>query len=938
MRSRNSRILTSVAFVIAILTAFIALRSGARALASGVADEARTRPAFTITAEAAFIASGDSVGLARAIAAANQRPLDAVPFRVYLQGGSYTLYASGDIARASLPTVTGNVVLHGQTSQITLADAAALEVAAGASLDIHHVSISANGAAIRNAGTLNVNDADFGGVLGIENNGTMRVERSGFAGLTDTGIVNHGTATVSCSRLENNATAIRTTATLTVVRTAFNGNTTAAIRNVSGTTNTADNWFNGGAPTVSSAVGMDVISEGILPAVAATDPTTWAECARPAPQTPPANLLALQNGLGLFTDPGAFLPPMPPSVTANPTVTRSRFTGVDFSGVYNIASQSVTGSGAGSLSLNLFDDVTLVALNDSIETHAAAASTGFTWIGRIANAAYSEVILSFNGSTMAGYVRADGRLFSVQYSGSNAVHVITEVDLEKFAECGGALAPAAFTPPPVAPTAPSVDTLPFDGIIAPPLTGTPIIDVIVTWTSTAETNAGGRAAILNEVNQAIASANASYINSSVTQRVRLVYAGPAGMADSGDFSTDLSRLANASDGFADQVHTWRNAYKADLVAMLNNDFLYCGLAYIGHTNINAYGFSVTNRECITNYSFQHEMGHNQGSAHDFANSGGGGYAYSYSYGYQYNGGGSGSPNNFRTVMAYACSGAACPRINWFSNPNLTRNGIPMGTSSANNALSLNNMANTVAAGRTPSNTDTIGVFRQAQGMFYLRNTNNGGVPDVYIQFGGAANDQPVVGDWNGDGIQTPGVFRGNVFYLTDSVTGSGALNYTILFGGAAGEVPVVGDWDGDGKDGIGVFRKSEGMFYLRNTLTSGVPELYIQFGGDSADLPVAGDWDGDGRFSPGVFRNGVFYLTNRTTNGSGALNYTVQFGAAGDIPIAGDWTANQTWEIGVFRPSVGAVYLRNTLTSGLPDASFGYGTSADRPIVGRWSR
>jgi hypothetical protein len=58
--------------------------------------------------------------------------------------------------------------------------------------------------------------------------------------------------------------------------------------------------------------------------------------------------------------------------------------------------------------------------------------------------------------------------------------------------------------------------------------------------------------------------------------------------------------------------------------------------------------------------------------------------------------------------------------------------------------------------------------------------------------------------------------------------------------GAAGDVPVVGDWNGDGIDTIGVFRN--GNFYLRNSNTNGAPDLMFAYGAAS-DVPVVGTWN-----------------------------------------------------------------------------------------------
>jgi hypothetical protein len=51
-----------------------------------------------------------------------------------------------------------------------------------------------------------------------------------------------------------------------------------------------------------------------------------------------------------------------------------------------------------------------------------------------------------------------------------------------------------------------------------------------------------------------------------------------------------------------------------------------------------------------------------------------------------------------------------------------------------------------------------------------------------------------VGDWDGNGTDTPGIRRGNVFHLRNSNT-SGVAQISFSHG-SAGSPPVVGDWDG----------------------------------------------------------------------------------------------------------------------------------------------
>jgi len=59
-----------------------------------------------------------------------------------------------------------------------------------------------------------------------------------------------------------------------------------------------------------------------------------------------------------------------------------------------------------------------------------------------------------------------------------------------------------------------------------------------------------------------------------------------------------------------------------------------------------------------------------------------------------------------------------------------------------------------------------------------------------------------------------------------------------------GNVVYVGDWDGDGRDSVGVFDPATATFYLRNTNTTGVGEVSASFGNPN-DWPIIGDWNGD---------------------------------------------------------------------------------------------
>ncbi|HEV7765691.1 MAG TPA: hypothetical protein VGQ76_11865 [Thermoanaerobaculia bacterium] len=73
----------------------------------------------------------------------------------------------------------------------------------------------------------------------------------------------------------------------------------------------------------------------------------------------------------------------------------------------------------------------------------------------------------------------------------------------------------------------------------------------------------------------------------------------------------------------------------------------------------------------------------------------------------------------------------------------------------------------------------------------------------------------MIGDWDGDGFDTVGVFRDNgatppVFFLTNAhvvnTFGKVDIQFFIPDLASEGSIPVAGDWDGDGVDTIGFYR------------------------------------------------------------------------------------------------------------------------------------
>ncbi len=156
--------------------------------------------------------------------------------------------------------------------------------------------------------------------------------------------------------------------------------------------------------------------------------------------------------------------------------------------------------------------------------------------------------------------------------------------------------------------------------------------------------------------------------------------------------------------------------------------------------------------------------------------------------------------------------------------------------------------------------------------------------------------------------------------------------------GDPGDRPMVGDWDCDGIDTPGLYRPADGYVYLRNSNTQGIADVSFFFGNPS-DVALAGDFDGDGCDSVSVYRpaEARFYISHALGSGDtglGAAAVSFAFGDPGDLPFVVDHDDNGIDDVAVYRPTNRMTYVRLTLTSGPADAAY---RSPGRPgLTGRF--
>jgi hypothetical protein len=240
-------------------------------------------------------------------------------------------------------------------------------------------------------------------------------------------------------------------------------------------------------------------------------------------------------------------------------------------------------------------------------------------------------------------------------------------------------------------------------------------------------------------------------------------------------------------------------------------------------------------------------------------------------------------------------------------------------------------------------TDTVGLYDPVQSVFHLQNRHTGGTAAIVFQFGSSGCGwTPLIGDWNGDGRDTIGLFdhKRSHFHLRDMLMG-GDADVLFQFGApSSGWLPLVGKFQGDG---IGLYDPGTADFHLKGARSGGTADSLFRFGTPAAAsrlIPLIGDWNGDGTDSAGIYDPTLseFHLQNRAGyNG----DIVFRFGRpnSGWIPLVGDWNNDGVDTICLYDPDNSTFHLKNAFTGGNADVwlQFGPAHAGWRPLAGDWN-
>ena len=189
---------------------------------------------------------------------------------------------------------------------------------------------------------------------------------------------------------------------------------------------------------------------------------------------------------------------------------------------------------------------------------------------------------------------------------------------------------------------------------------------------------------------------------------------------------------------------------------------------------------------------------------------------------------------------------------------------------------------------------------------------------------GMNGDKPLSGDWDNDGKADIGIFRPlypnqntNSFFLDKGLTGDqhelGPYEY-----GNTGDIPVIGDWNGDGVDNIGVFRQSTNEFFTNPNIPPISPLIVTV--SETPDPVVSG---------------ATSLVTVHVTSGSVAVNgasVTVSANGGSLSPLSGTTDANGDFKPTYTAPTVTTQTLYS-ISATATKAGYTSGTGTDQITV-----
>jgi peptidyl-Asp metalloendopeptidase len=469
------------------------------------------------------------------------------------------------------------------------------------------------------------------------------------------------------------------------------------------------------------------------------------------------------------------------------------------------------------------------------ERHVEHANGNWTWFGRDRHGA--DAVLTFGEKAVFGSI-PDGDREALQLTVADGRSWLVHTDVQSLPALDTSR-PDYLVPPDLSHAIVSRSIV-AAGLGAESLNAqaSTTVDVLLGYTSGFATALGGQSQAVTRLTNLVDITNQAYVNSGMSQRIRLVHAMEVQYPDATDNSDTLQKLSGYKSGVGaiavdpafNALRAARDQYGADLVSLVrkfqapqNNG---CGIAWLiggEQSPIGAsaapFGYSVvsdgTDRDETDNLTYgcrsetlAHEFGHNMGQAHNVADSSTTG-AHAYSYGYRED-----SSSGFYTVMAYRLANSSQTAIRYFANPSVSYRDRPTGmVDVADNVRSLNQTMPRIATFRdtitrelvTPSLYAISKMGGSARTEVHTLNGANGYqsyTANLAIALGQTGNSpswQFAFNDFNGDGLaDLYAIARQASSGRTEVIVFDGARQFNAALWHVATVLPVTGmglEWE-----------------------------------------------------------------------------------------------------------------------------------------------
>lgn len=382
------------------------------------------------------------------------------------------------------------------------------------------------------------------------------------------------------------------------------------------------------------------------------------------------------------------------------------------------------------LSIPLNNDLPVLAELYFIDHHKAGSSC---WVGKIKGQQWGYLILAETSGTIYGKAEMDnGDLFIL--TAKNSGDPVLIVQLEGAQEKANCTEEISYDEPDSDDDPGSNEDRNVLTLCDPPACNSVGVDLLIFYTEKAKQHLGGTHEMAQSaIAMAVSEMNMINLNSQVHHTYSLIHSELVNYDEIGEYDIDLAALRDPDDGIADEIHDVRDKYYADLTSFIVG-LDGCGYGYVNSDSIRfdaQTSFNIVRDNCmVSKKTLAHEFGHNLGFRHDR-------YAYTVDggdlpravcgigYGWTNPAGQSGDPERaWHTIMAYdnQCDdwGIACQRIPYWSNPDITYNGDPIGSAignadQASNAYLLERSACQVTRFRVPPDCDsTCLLFQQCE--------------------------------------------------------------------------------------------------------------------------------------------------------------------------------------------------------------------------------